>query len=115
MAAILPAQTPPTAAQLTDPRIARIWKAAQDFEGMTIGELLKPMFDTVDSSAGPFGGGPAEQTWRPMLVAEIGKEMERHGGLGLAVPVFNQMLRAQEHGSAAATARGRTIAMEKTP
>jgi flagellar protein FlgJ len=113
MATILPAQNPPTAAQLADPRIARTWKAAQDFEGMTIGELLKPMFDTVDSSAGPFGGGSAEQTWRPMLVAEIGKEMERHGGLGLAVPVFNQMLRAQEH--AAGGARGRTVAMEKTP
>jgi Rod binding domain-containing protein len=114
MATILPVQSAPTAAQLADPRIARLWKAAQDFEGMTIGELLKPMFDTVDTSKGLFGGGPAEQTWRPMLVSEIGKEMERHGGLGLAVPVFNQMLRAQEQ-AAGGSAHGRRIAMEKMP
>ena len=40
-----------------------------------------------------FGGGDAEATWRPMLVDAIGKQMAAHGGIGLAVPVFNAMLR----------------------
>ena len=114
MATILPAAAPPSATELADPRIARAWKAAQDFEGMAIGELLKPMFDTVDTSAGPFGGGPAEKTWQPMLVAEIGRQIARRGGLGLAVPVFTQMLRTQEAQNGGPHARS-TGPMETTP
>ena len=54
------------------------------------------MFDTVDMSHSAFGGGAAEASWRPMMVDAIGKQMAAHGGLGLAVPVFNAMLHAQE-------------------
>jgi Rod binding domain-containing protein len=31
-----------------------------------------------------------------MLVAEIGKQIARSGGLGLAEPIYQQMLRMQE-------------------
>jgi Rod binding domain-containing protein len=75
---------------------AKLWKAAHDFEAMAIGQLLRPMFDTVDSAHGVFGGGDGEAAWRPMLVDAIGKQMAAHGGLGLATPVFNAMLQAQE-------------------
>ncbi len=90
------AAAPPDAASLADPRVARTWKAAQDFEAMTLGALLKPMFETVDLAHDPLGGGEGEAAWRPMLVAEIAKGMARQGGIGLAVPVFHQMLRMQE-------------------
>ena len=43
-----------------------------------------------------FGGGDGEKAWQPMLTQEMAKHMAAHGGLGLAVPVFNQMLRMQE-------------------
>ncbi|HEX3347084.1 MAG TPA: rod-binding protein [Acetobacteraceae bacterium] len=89
---------PPSAAELADPATARIWKAAQDFEAMALGEMLKPMFDTVDLSDQPLGGGTGEATWRPMLTQEYAKTMERHGGIGLAAPVFHEMLRMQEQG-----------------
>lgn len=95
MATILPA-TGPDPARLATPEGARAWKAAQDFEAMTLGALLTPIFATMDMSAAPFGGGEAEKTWQPMLVEAIGKQMAKAGGLGLAVPVFNQMLRMQE-------------------
>jgi Rod binding domain-containing protein len=75
---------------------ARLWQAARDFEAMALGELLRPMFETVDTAHSAFGGGEAEATWRPMLIDAIGKQMAAHGGIGLAVPVFNAMLRAQE-------------------
>ncbi|MBV9813520.1 MAG: rod-binding protein [Acetobacteraceae bacterium] len=90
--------SPPTAAELSDPRTARIWKVAQDFEAMALGEMLKPMFKSVDTSQDPFGGGNAEATWRPMLIEEYAKGMERRGGIGLAAPVFRQLLHNQEHG-----------------
>jgi len=71
-------------------------KAAQDFEALTIAQLLQPMFDTVDTAHGPFGGGDAEAAWKPMLVDAIAKQVAARGGLGFAGPVFGALLRAQE-------------------
>jgi len=82
----------------------KIWEAAKKFEAMAIGQLLAPMFDTVDTSHSLFGGGEAETTWKPMLVDAIGKQIEGHGGFGLAQPVYAAMLRAQEAGSRQASA-----------
>ncbi len=86
----------PDPAKLATAQGAKAWKAAQEFEAMTLGALLGPMFQTLDPSKSPFGGGEAEKTWQPMLVEAIGRQMAKAGGLGLAVPVFNQMLRMQE-------------------
>jgi flagellar protein FlgJ len=75
---------------------AALWKTARDFEAMALGEFLKPMFGTIDSKKNPFGGGEGETTWRPMLVDEIAKQIAATGGLGLAGPVHDAMLRMQE-------------------
>jgi peptidoglycan hydrolase FlgJ len=88
--AAMPVRPKPTA----DP--AKLMKAAKEFEAMAIGQLLQPMFDTVDTSKGLFGGGSAEETWKPMLVNEMAKQMEAHGGLGLAQSIYDAMLRMQE-------------------
>jgi peptidoglycan hydrolase FlgJ len=89
-------QISPAASTLPPAQTAKLWKAAHDFEAMAIGQLLQPMFATVDAAHDAFGGGEAEATWRPMLVDAIGRQMAAHGGIGLATPVFNAMLRAQE-------------------
>ena len=88
------APVPPEAASA--PADARVWKSAQDFEAMAIGQFLQPMFSTVDTSQGPFGGGAGEQTFRPMLITEMAKGIEQRGGIGLAAPVYDQMLKMQE-------------------
>ncbi len=94
----LPAQGATTQIPTTLPpqQVARIQKAAQDFEAMALGQMLAPMFETVDASKGAFGGGSGEQAWQPMMVNEIGKQMAKSGGVGLARPVMEQMLRMQE-------------------
>ena len=89
----LPAQISTT---LPPQQVARIQKAAQDFEAMALGQMLAPMFETVDASKGAFGGGSGEEAWKPMMVNEIGKQMAKSGGMGLARPVMEQMLRMQE-------------------
>lgn len=99
MNAVAPGSQPSAAPPLRpstpmDP--ARLWKSARDFEAMALGEFLKPMFDTVDSKNNLFSGGEAEKTWKPMLVDEIGKQIAAHGGLGLAGPIHDAMLRIQE-------------------
>ncbi len=100
-AAVLPSatatiSTTSLASPLPAAQVAKIAQAARDFEAMAIGQLLQPMFDTVDLSKSPLGGGAAEASWKPMLVDEIARHIARHGGLGIARPVFAQMLRMQE-------------------
>jgi Rod binding domain-containing protein len=102
MTTTLPVQATPDATELARPGAARAWKAAQDFEAMTLGRLLAPMLETVDTSKGPFGGGSGEEEWKPFLTEAIGKRMAAHGGIGLAVPIYRQMLRLQENLDAAA-------------
>lgn len=75
---------------------AMLQKSARDFEAMAIGQLLAPMFDTVNTAHGPFGGGDAEAAWKPMLVDAIAKQVTARGGFGLAGPVFQALLRVQE-------------------
>lgn len=85
-----------TSAKLPPQQVARIQKASQDFEAMALGQMLAPMFETVDASKGAFGGGSGEQAWQPMMVNELGKQMAKSGGVGLARPVMEQMMRMQE-------------------
>jgi peptidoglycan hydrolase FlgJ len=84
----------PKASANVDP--AKMAKSAKDFEAMAIGQLLQPMFDTVDSAHGTFGGGSGEEAWKPMLVQEFAKQISNQGGLGLARPIYDAMLRMQE-------------------
>ncbi len=96
----LPTTAPPAAArppQSADP--VKIAKAAKDFEAMAIGQLLQPMFDTVQATKDGFGGGSGEEAWKPMLVQEFAKQIVGHGGLGLAKPVYDAMLSMQKSSS----------------
>ncbi len=93
---ILPLPPPLPASTLPPAQVSKLMQGAKDFEAMALGQLLAPMFETVDMSHSKFGGGEAEGTWRPMLVDAIGKQIATHGGLGIAAPVFAAMLRAQE-------------------
>ncbi len=87
---------PPVDTTLPTAQVSKAWRAAQDFEAMAIGQMLQPMFATVDTANGPFGGGAGEEAWKPMMVDTIGKNLAAHGGIGLARPVFAEMLRLQE-------------------
>lgn len=75
---------------------AALKQAARKFEAMTINELLSPMFDTVDTANGPFGGGAAEAAFRPMLTEAIAQDFEKAGGFGLADGIYRALLGAQE-------------------
>lgn len=72
-------------------------KAAEAFEAQALSKLLQPAFDTVDVSASSFGGGAAEQQWRPMLLDAMATSAVRGGGgIGLAPQVLRAMLQRQE-------------------
>jgi Rod binding domain-containing protein len=89
-----PPASPPSA--LPPTQVAKLMQSAKDFEAMALGQLLAPMFETVDTAHSAFGGGEAEATWRSMLVDAIGRQIAANGGLGIAAPVFAAMLHTQE-------------------
>ncbi len=95
MNTILAAAAPQTS--LPSAQVAKIAATAKQFEAMALTELLTPIFNTVDTAHGLFGGGEAEAAWKPMLTNELAKGIAAHGGLGLARPVMAQMIRIQEN------------------
>ncbi len=67
---------------------------ARQFERMFIAEMLAPMFQGLETD-GPFGGGHAEATFRPMLLDQYADAIARGGGIGIADSVLKEILRMQ--------------------
>jgi peptidoglycan hydrolase FlgJ len=77
------------------PRDPKIWQAAEDFEAVLLGQLTKHMFDTKGVGDSSFKGGFAEDTWSSMLSEQMGREISRRGGIGLADSVYREMIHMQ--------------------
>ncbi|MBB5685218.1 rod-binding protein [Sphingobium boeckii] len=67
---------------------------AREFESVFIGEMTKIMMETVETDNG-FSGGHGEEMFRGVLAEELGKEIARRGGIGLAPAVMDQIIRMQ--------------------
>ena len=80
---------------VADKDLTRMRQTATDFEAMFLGQMLQPMFQDLETD-GPFGGGHAEKIWRSLMVDEMGKEMAKSGGVGIADAVMRQLISLQE-------------------
>lgn len=89
------AQTAPLKAPhgTVDPQAAK--KAAKQFEGVMISQMLNGMFEGI-STDGMFGGGQGEQMFRSLLLDEYGKQITNQGGFGLSDAITKQLLAHQE-------------------
>ena len=74
---------------------AAIRAAAEEFEAIFLGQMLAPMFETIETD-GPFGGGSGERIYRSMLVEHYGRSLARAGGVGIADTIEKQLLALQE-------------------
>ena len=86
----------------------RIRETAQEFEGVFIGMLLKAMRASV-GSGGLFKNGMDTQTYRDMFDQEVGRQIAKGGGIGLAQLILrDQALRqvADNEGKKAAKEGG---------
>lgn len=85
-------------AQIVPPQPAskdpKAWAAAQDFEAVLLGQVTQLILQTSPSK-GSFSGGYAEETWRSVLAEHIGKDIARHGGIGIASSVYAEIIRLQ--------------------
>lgn len=68
---------------------------AKDFEATILAELIRPMFEALDTE-GLGGGGEGERMFRPMLVEQYGRGIAQSGGIGLADMVLREMVKLQE-------------------
>lgn len=94
----LPLQTPSPQGQRHAPRLPHPANdpaaTAQEFESVFIGAMTKIMMETVETDNG-FSGGHGEEMFRGVLAEELGKEIARRGGIGLAPVVMDQIIRMQ--------------------
>ena len=73
----------------------KLWSACKDFESIFIGQMLKQMRDSVQTSD-PLNQGAANKMWRGMLDDETAKTMSKSGGIGLAEGLYRQMVNRVE-------------------
>lgn len=88
------AQMPDPGTAAKDPKV-RAMAQAQQFEQVYLNTMLSQMFSTLPTE-GAFHGGLGEETFRGFLVDEYAKTITRAGGVGIAKPVYDQLLRLQE-------------------
>jgi len=79
---------------------ASIKKAAQDFEAIFMGMMLKSMRDTVGKDK-LTGGGHGEETFRSLLDQEYAQNAAKSGGVGLAKLIEKELTRKQPPAPAA--------------
>lgn len=72
------------------PKQQALMKSCKDFESVMLGQVLKQMRASVQSSD-PLNQGAANETFRGMLDDENAKSMARHGGIGLAEAIYRQL------------------------
>ena len=76
-------------------QLEKISKAAEEFEAVFAAELMKPMFEGLETD-GMFGGGKGEEIFRGMMLQEYGKMMAKNGSIGIADSVRSEMIKMQE-------------------
>lgn len=72
----------------------KIEESAKEFEAVFIAEMMKPMFEGIETDS-MFGGGKGEEVFRGFLVTEYGKMMAESRGVGIADHVRAEMIRMQ--------------------
>lgn len=74
---------------------AQLEEKAKDFESVFMAQMIKPMWEGVETDP-VFGGGTGEDVMRDMMIQEYGKAMAKADNYGLSKSVMDVMIRIQE-------------------
>ncbi|MBT0670537.1 rod-binding protein [Novosphingobium profundi] len=67
---------------------------AQEFEGVFAGQITKILMETVEQDDS-FSGGHGEEMFKGILAEQIGNQIAKGSGLGIAPAVEAQIIRLQ--------------------
>jgi Rod binding domain-containing protein len=80
----------------TSPLYHRLFKQAQDLEGVFMNTLMKEMFSSIKSDDAAMGSGFGEETWRGMQAEQMADAVAKQGGIGLAQQLMPTLMSMQE-------------------
>jgi peptidoglycan hydrolase FlgJ len=84
----------------TTPLYHRLFKQAQDLEGVFMNTLMKEMFSSIKTddadSGGSAGGDFGQETWRGMQAEQMADAVAKQGGIGLAQQLMPTLMSLQE-------------------
>lgn len=69
-------------------------ETARDFEAVFISEMIKPMFEGIETD-GQFGGGKGEEVFRGMMIQEYGKAIAKKDITGIQTQVKSKLIEMQ--------------------
>lgn len=70
--------------------------SSKEFEAVFMGQMLGTMFENVNFNPMSGDGNSAQSdTYKGMLVEQMGKSLANNSGIGLAEPVYKTLLEAQ--------------------
>lgn len=76
-------------------QLEKIAGAAEEFEAVFVAEMMKPMFEGLETD-GLFGGGKGEEVFKGLLLQEYGKITASTGRIGIADAVKTELIKLQE-------------------
>lgn len=74
---------------------AEITAKAQEFEAVFLSQMLKHMFEGIETNE-LFGGGHGEEAFKSMMIDQYGEILAKTGGIGIADHVKAEIIRLQE-------------------
>ncbi|MGH1375715.1 MAG: rod-binding protein [Alphaproteobacteria bacterium] len=72
----------------------RVEESAREFEAVFLTEMMKPMFEGLETND-MFGGGKGEEIFRGVLLQEYGKEIAKKDIIGVQTQVQNKLIELQ--------------------
>ena len=83
-----------TSANIGSDKQQLLEERAEEFEAVFLSEMLKPMWEGVETG-GMFGGGQAEEIFRSLLIDEYAKTLASDGGVGVGDMVLKELIALQ--------------------
>jgi Rod binding domain-containing protein len=94
--AISPGQAVPTKVLSREDRIrAEARDVAESFEALFLSQMFEHMTSGLEVDP-TFGGGPGEKAFRSLLNSEYATGIAEAGGIGVAEPIYQEILKLQE-------------------
>lgn len=70
-------------------------EVARDFEAVFLSEMVKPMFEGIETSDSMFGGGKGEEIFQGMMLNEYGQAIAEKDITGIQTLVKNKLIEMQ--------------------